>query len=101
MAKKTTPGAPPAAKTSAGAATLASDAPASAAAQTAVKKEVPASPAVGAEKSKSTPKSSSRSTPHEVTWAAIADRAFFLYKNGSPGSAEDHWRQAEHELRGN
>lgn len=35
----------------------------------------------------------------EVTDAMIAEAAYFLHMNGVPGTPEEHWAQAESQLR--
>lgn len=35
-----------------------------------------------------------------VTDAAVAERAYYIFTSGAPGSQMDHWLQAERELRG-
>lgn len=67
-----------------------SPAPAETPAET-VKRRIPDVPSVGAEQAIAKP---------AVSWQNIADRAYFLYREGAPGSQDDHWRQAEQDLRG-
>lgn len=67
-----------------------SPAPGAAAVPT-VEVAIPAVPATGADAAVR-----SRAVTHDM----IAHRAYELYQQGAPGSADDHWRQAERELRG-
>jgi hypothetical protein len=41
-----------------------------------------------------------KATPAQITWDQISARASELYHSGVPGSADDHWFQAERELKG-
>lgn len=68
----------------------ASVAPESAAVPT-VEVALPAVPATGADAA-----APARAVTHDM----IAQRAYELYQQGAPGSPDDHWWQAERELRG-
>lgn len=34
-----------------------------------------------------------------ITWQDIQLRAYYIFRNGAPGCQDDHWFQAERELR--
>lgn len=68
-----------------------------------VEVSVPAAPAVSAEQASIAAVQTNGTTdqaPKVVTYEMIAERAYDLYVRGIPGTAMDHWLQAERELKG-
>ena len=63
-------------------------------AKPAVQREVGLS--VGAEQTNG---KSNAAKPTEISHAMIAEAAYFLSQQGAQGSPDDHWRQAESQLR--
>lgn len=60
--------------------------------------EIPAQPGLSADQA---PAGASDGKPaREITHQMIAERAYELFNRGVPGSPDDHWLQAERELRG-